>query len=278
MLHVLSGRGGRRWSDNDRHFGPFTFAYSKTYRPIAVILSSGSIDQDSPGCCIRFQALGCTLICELPQMIKPWRRWVDLKYEPAYGIQGYWDEHPREYGFSLSDGYLNVRLGRQTNDSSTEQRWGCFLPWTQWRQVAHRIYNADGSLVGDVARLRVGDEKGWERYKAVTDAAVRAKFAVIDYDGCRIEVEGRIEEREWRLGTGYFRWLGYLVPRKRSRAMNLAFSDEVGPEKGSWKGGMVGHSVEILPGETPDAAMRRYCDMEHSARGRKYRITFAGAA
>jgi hypothetical protein len=69
----------RRWGDNDKHFGPITFAHSEKWRPFAAVLSSGSIERESPGCCIRFQAFGATMICELPPIIKPWRRWVDLR-------------------------------------------------------------------------------------------------------------------------------------------------------------------------------------------------------
>lgn len=49
-----------------------------------------------------------------------------------------------------------------------------------------------------------------------------------------------------------------------------------GPEKGSWKGGTIGHSIEMLPDELHEAAFRRYCDQDHRAKGRSYRIRFIG--
>src|SRR4051812_33783300 len=125
-----------RWSDNDRYFGPFTYARDGKYRPLAIILSSGDGD-DYPGCKLRFSGFGHTLIIALPAIIKPWRRWVDTtKYKWSDNPKGgYWDTGACKYGFTISDGHLSVGLGRVTNDSSTEQRWGCFLPWTQWRHV-----------------------------------------------------------------------------------------------------------------------------------------------
>ena len=258
----------RRWGDNDRHLGPLTFAFRETWRPIAITLSSGSTERESPGCCIRFQAFGATMICELPPIIKPWRRWVDLLGKEWAQGDGYWDEHPREYGFMLSSGHLSIALGAQTNDSSTEQRWGCFLPWTQWRQVAHRLYHADGSLAGEVA------SKGFDVLREVQDSLEKAKFQIIDFDGERIEVETYVEERERRLGTGWFRWLGYLVPKKMSRSLDIRFKSEVGPEKGSWKGGTLGHGIDMLPGETQEQAMRRYCEQDHRSKYQRYRITF----
>lgn len=259
----------RRWSDNDHHFGPLTFAYSASWRPLAITLDSGSALHESPGCCLRFQAFGATAICELPQIIKPWRKWVDLTgREWAHG-KGYWDEHPREYGFSLSDGHLSVKFGAQTGDSSTTEDWGCFLPWTQWRQIAHRLYNADGILAGEVANVQ------WDKWQAIRDGVKRSRFAIIDHDGERIEVETFVEEREWRLGTGWFRWLGYIAPKKHARSLDLSFKSEVGPEKGSWKGGTVGHGIDMQPGETQEQTLRRYCDQDHRSKYRKYRIAFA---
>lgn len=257
-------RRRRRWSDNDHHFGPLLFAYSKSWKPLGIVLDSGK----TSGCHIRFSAFGGTLICELPAIIKPWRKWVDLTGKEWANGPGYWDEHEREYGFILSSGHLSVKLGAQTNDSSTTQDWGCFLPWTQWRQIAHRLYNADGSAAGDVANLP------WDKWQAARDGVTKSRFAITDQDGERIAVETYAEEREWRLGTGWFRWLGYIVPKKRSRSLDIAFKSEVGPEKGSWKGGVMGHGIDMLPGETQEQAFRRYCEQEHRSKYRNYKITF----
>ena len=54
----------RRWSDNDRHFGPLTFAYTKAYRPFCVVLDSGK----TSGCHIRFSAFGGGNVVYLPQV------------------------------------------------------------------------------------------------------------------------------------------------------------------------------------------------------------------
>lgn len=257
----------RRWGDNDRHVGPFTFAFRESWRPFTIMLSSGSTERESPGCNLRFQAFGATMICELPPIIKPWRQWVDLRGKEWAQSDGYWDEHPREYGFCLSGGHLSVHLGANTNDSSTTQDWGCFLPWTQWRQIAHRLYNADGSLAGDVA-------DSFENLWKVREALTKAHFAIIDYDAERIEVETYVEEREWRLGTGWFRWLGFIAPKRKCRSLDITFKSEVGPEKGSWKGGTIGHGIEMLPDETQEQAMRRYCEQEHRSKYRKFKISF----
>lgn len=275
-------RRKRRWShEGDHHIGPLLFNYSKGYNPWAIIMSSGSNDRENPGCCVRFQAFGVTLICELPPIVKPWRKWVDTsKYEWASkdGPGGYWDEHPREYGFRLSDGHLHVNLGAYTHDSETTQDWGCFLPWTQWRHVRHSLYDLDGKHFWTEEE---GDVKlGMSRYDAMhaaREACPTASFAFIDYDDEEGIAKTRIEEREWHFGTGYFKWLSLFRRPKIHRSLDIEFSGETGPEKGSWKGGTTGTSIEMRPGELHEAAFARYCAEEHRSKYRRYRISFAGS-
>lgn len=252
----------RRWGDNDKHFGPFTFSYSKTYRPIAVVLASA--EEDYPGCSIRFSAFGLTFISVIPAVIKPHRQWVDTsKYEWAQksGAGGYWDEHQREYGFSLSDGFLNISLGRQTNDSSTEQRKGYFLPWTQWRFIRTSWYG----LAGEHLRTdwetdnREVRRAQWDSQHDFKASAPSASFEFFDFDGELISVRTLIEEREWKLGTGLFKWLSFFRKARIRRSLDLDFSKETGRRKGSWKGGTTGHSIDMLPNELHEAAFRRYC-------------------
>lgn len=262
----------RRWGDNDKHFGPFTYAYSKTYRPLGVYLNSGGGEDDGePACSLRLSAFGVTLFCELPAVIKPYRTHVKT---PS---GGYWDVHPTEYSVSLNEGgHLSVHHGAQTHDSSTSKYWGCFLPWTQWRMVAHRVYSADGVLQGDVHTFGRAFEN-WERRHALIEATPKAVFVMRDFDDEVIEVTTYIEEREWWFGEGWFKWLAWFRPRKIRRSLDLRFSSETGPDKGSWKGGTTGTGIDMLPGEEAEAAFRRYCDEEHRARGaRSYKVTYVG--
>ncbi len=265
-----------RWSDNDRYFGPFTFSWvgSKGYRPVAVILKSwGSGDDDDGPASLRLSFVWFTIIVWLPPILRPQRSKVypsswDAATVTRLGRNWYWDVKVREYGFSYSDGFVQIHYGICPGDSSLDQTWCKHLPWTQWRQIAHRLYNADGSLAGDVADLP------WDQWPTIRDGVRRAHFAVTDYDGARIAVDTYVEERERRLGTGWFRWLGHIAPKRQCRSLNISFRSEVGPEKGSWKGGMMGHGIDMLPGETQEQAFRRYCDQEHRSKYKPYRITF----
>lgn len=262
-----------RWSDNDRYFGPFTYARdNRGYRPIAFQIDSGDGD-DYAGCRLRMSGFGHTLILALPAIIKPSRRWVEITTEPtrsqviAQGRQpGYWDQHRREYGFSISDGHLSIQLGRQTHDSSTTQSWSTFLPWTQWRFIRHSLYDLEGNHFWTYpqrkgrARLDASAWKNqWAVEHAVEDACPSASFEFDDFDGERITAKTKIEEREWHFGEGWFKWLSLFRRPKIRRALKLDFSAEVGRRKGSWKGGTVGHGIDMLAGELHEAAFRRYC-------------------
>ena len=45
--------------------------------------------------------------------------------------------------------------------------------------------------------------------------------------------------------------------RRVSKYINIDFSDEVGERSGSWKGGRLGCSYNMQPGETPLQTLRR---------------------
>jgi len=257
----------RRWSDNDRCVGPLTYARDgKGYRPLAVILASG--DDEYPGSSLRLSGFGHTVILALPHWFPPpYREKVPAKSWDAatrerLGRDWYWAIDRREYGFTLVEGHLNISLGRQSNDSSTEQRWGCFLPWTEWRHVRHSFYGLQGEHVAtlpDTGKSYLGDEGRWERERAIKDATPTVSFDFEDFDGEQITATAKIEEREWRFGAGWFKWLSLFRRPKVRRSLDLRFSAEVGKRKGSWKGGTLGHGIEMLPGELHEAAFRRYC-------------------
>lgn len=257
----------RRWGDDDSYFGPFTYAAdSHGYRPFAMILSSG--EEEYPGASFRVSGFGRTLILALPGwVLRPYRKKVvaaswDAATVERLGRNWYWDVTRREYGASLHKGFLSVSLGRQTMDSSTEQSWGYFLPWTQWRHVRHSFYGLAGEHVAtlpDAGKSYLGDPGRWEREQAIKDAVPTISFDFDDFDGERITATTKIEEREWRFGTGWFKWLSLFRKPKIGRSLDLDFSAEVGKRKGSWKGGTTGHSIEMLPGELHESAFRRYC-------------------
>jgi len=264
-----------RWSDNDRYFGPFTYARERgSYKPITVALYSGD-DESRADCRLRVSALGHTLICPMPPIVHPWRQKVyphgawDEATVQRLGRDWYWSCYPREYSFTIAEGALHLRFGRQTHDSGTDQSKCYFLPWSQWRHVRHSLYGLKGEHFADMPEHRQLMET-WDWRKALEDACPKIVFRFNDFDGEEIKATTRIEEREWRAGAGWFKWLSWFRKPKVSRSLDIRFAKETGPRKGSWKGGTTGHSIDMLPGELHESAFRRYC-AEHD-------MTFIGEA
>jgi len=268
-----------RLTDNDRNFGPFTFA--RWHKRFGIGLSSG--DDESPGNSLLITGFGWALRIALPTIIQPHREkkiadsW-DEETVKRMGRNWYYNTTECEFGFALSDmgnGYdfLQVHFGQQSGDSRTEKSWCCHLPWKQWKSVRTSVYSPTGEHFASLERGKFFD------YMKRKEECPKCHFGFEDHDGEMIVATCSIEEHEWHRGEGWFSWLRFFYPKKIRRSLDLKFSAEVGPEKGSWKGGTIGHGIEMMAGETPRKAFERYCAKEHDARqGRKFRIRFIGPA
>ena len=256
----------RRYSGNDRHFGPFTYSIhnGQGWRPFGLMLDSGGDHEDSGnnGCNLKLHGFGRTLIVELPRLLPDFR----IKHVPT------------SYGFTFSDKTLHVHYGPQTHDSITTKSKCFFLPFLNWRFVRQSWYGPTGQHIETLWETKSKEVRRaqWDWRHEFEKTLVKTRFEIEDYDGKRIGVSTHIEEREWRFGTGLFSWLSLFRSAKISRTLDISFDHEVGPEKGSWKGGLIGTSIVMEPGELHEAAFRRYCDMEHRDKSGKYRIKLIG--
>lgn len=272
----------RRLTDRDRRLGPIEIgARHAEWRPLSIVLSSG--DDEHPGCALTLRAFGWSVRVRLPNVIEPHRTKITAQSWDAatiarMGRNWYFEVHPREFGFHLNDGFLQVFLGAQTDDSLTTRSWSKFLPWTQWRHIRRSLFDEQGRhFVTEWDRARGFPLRdSWAAQVAAHEACPAVRFLIEDGDGTRVVVTTRIEEREWRFGTGAFRWLSVFRRPMIKRALDIDFAAEVGPDKGSWKGGLRGTSIEMLPGELHDAAFARYCAREHSSKNGRYSIKLLG--
>ncbi len=276
-----------RLCDDQRQFGPVTYGRAG-WKATRFVWSSGGGDADAARNHLTVYAFGWVARMYLPNILAPFRikhfaaSW-DAATVARMGRNFYFETFPREYGFSLSDGFLQLFLGAQTHDSDTTQSWCKHLPWTQWRFDRESIYGLNGELLWQQTERdrRAEREAGGHPFVgffAAKRAAQRTVFVMTDYDGERIEATTLIEQREYLFGEGWFKWLSIFRPRRIRRSLDIEFSAQVGPEKGSWKGGTLGHGIEMLPGELHEAAFRRYCEQEHTSKYRRFQITFVGRA
>jgi hypothetical protein len=277
LTAIFPPRHRRRWSDNERNLGPFTYSHDRSSN-LELMIDSG--DEESPGASLRLRALGHTLILWLPSWaLRPHREKViaetwDAATVTRLGRNWYWDTTKRAFGFYVFEWHhFVVKYGAQTDNSKTDKSWGCFLPFNDWRHVRRSLYDLSGKHFWSEGEKHAR----WEVTDAVKAACPKAVFEFDDFDGERIQASTMIEEREWRFGTKWCRWLSMFRRPRVSRALSIEFSKEVGTEKDSWKGGTLGHGIEMLPGELHEAAFRRYCEQGQRGRnGRTFRITFVG--
>lgn len=263
-----------RLTDRDKKFGPLTVWRCENWRPWRLVWSSGG-DGDCDRTANTLTAYGFGWIAQLPlpNILQPWRVKHKANWDAAtvarLGRDWYYETHPREYGFSLSDGFFQLFLGPQTHDSITTKSWAKRLPWMNWRHVRHSLYRTDGSHFWTEPK-----KSDISEYIAQRDSCPKVSFEFDDFDGERITATCHVEEREWRFGEGWFKWLSIFRRPRVERSLSLEFDKEVGPEKGSWKGGIVGHGTDMLPSDTCESAFRRYCEQEHRSKYRTFKIHF----
>jgi hypothetical protein len=240
-------------TEHDRNWGPFTVG---PWTKLFSIRLTGA-DEDEAITYFTLVGFGWALRIKMPFNIKP-----------AGGF------NEKEYGISLHDmgnGYdfLIVKFGQQTHDSRTTKDWCKHLPWKQWRCVRSSVYTP----VGDHFATQAGD---FFEFMRVRETCPSEQFEIEDYDGKRIIATCFIEEREWHRGEGWFRWMKWFWPAKIHRSLDIRFSEEVGPGKNDWKGGTIGHGIDMQKGETPLDAFKRYCEGEKRSKYKNYRIKFIG--
>lgn len=127
------------------------------------------------------------------------------------------------YGFSFHGSALWIHFGKMTGRSQGPRRYAAFdMPWA-WRHRKHEVLSEPKSHPYTY-RLRSGE--------------VQERTATI-----------KEERRLWTRP-----WLPY---KRESRYIDISFSDEVGERSGSWKGGVLGCSFDMLEGETPLTTLRR---------------------
>lgn len=260
------------------------------YSSIGLSLSSGC--DEWPGCKLVIQGLGRYVQVWLPRLLRPIRQFKDLSKnigrdgyawlrQNADGTCGYTEVFERRYGFTYSERAVHVYYGKQMMEWPGCKSKCFFLPWLESRFIRLSFYDLAGNhFFTEWERdRRSGFRDSWEAHHAVKDACPKVSFIIDDYDGQRITATTHIEEREWRQGTGWFRWLSLFRKPMVRRSLSINYSGEVGPEKGSWKGGTIGTGIDMLPGELHEAAFRRFCEGEQRAKhNRRFRVTYVGRA
>lgn len=243
------------------------------YRDYGIELSTGYSDEypyKKPTNSLHIKFLYHSWWFAIPQIIKPKTKWVDTsKYEwatpNADGKKGYWDHIRRDYGISTFENTVHIHYGIQPgswsrddpkNSDHTKVLW---IPWMTKRFIRTSYYEPESQkhLKTYYARKR-GDMRNYldDEYKFI-ESIPKLLIKFKDFDGEEITAKAHVEEREWRHGTGWFKWLSLFVKPTICRSLYISYDKETGYEKGSWKGGTVGQSIDIRKGEIVESAFMR---------------------
>ena len=176
--------------------------------------------------------------------------WVQFYINlPIYST---WDdcEYP-EYGFYYFNNSLVIEYGYGFNKKKFVH-----MPWElDWVRTSRMKKDGtwDHELRGGPRKQYNEAESAWEKENLWTEShpyKYVTKGGELQDD---ITATIRVEEREWRPRA--FRWTKLFA--RTSKTITVDFDKEVGNQRGSWKGGTVGCSYTMLPGESPYDTLKR---------------------
>lgn len=156
------------------------------------------------------------------------------------------DEHYEgyEYGFYYHDKAFVLCLGRKHKY--------IYMPWNfEW-------FKTETEHKGNKIFVeRKGDRLNWD-----TRREIEKDIQYYEYPYTYVLKDGTVQNVTARVHVKTmfwcWRWCMWLTwPRKSRKYIDIDFSGEVGERAGSWKGGTVGCSYNMNPGETPEQTLRR---------------------
>lgn len=226
-------------------------------------------------CNLHFGLFGHSWWFKIPQLFKPRKKWVDTtRYDWSKNSNGgFWEHIQRRYGISITSDTIHIAYGIQPggwhrddpeNSDHTKVFW---IPWKNMTYHHEELFTPDWesyAILHEPAK-RVPfkhRQEVHELHRRIKEKVPKIKFKFNDYDGEEIIATCYISKRMWRHGISWCKWLGYIRKPLVKYALDLEFSKETGYNKGSWKGGTIGHSVEMEYGESPIEAFKRYGSAE----------------
>lgn len=153
-----------------------------------------------------------------------------------------WCYEPHEimesWGFTTCDRTIQLRWGRRCKV--------VYLPW-DFTHIKTEYQDLLGGWFVSSKRYDPDEESYRARFEypytyTLKNGEVQHRTA-----------EVKVSRSEWRWRC--LKWLP-LFAKKRTY-IDVQFSDEVGERTGSWKGGTIGCSYEMRPGETSEDTLRR---------------------
>lgn len=148
---------------------------------------------------------------------------------------------PPSYGIVIFEGMLSIHYGRKF--------WAWSLPFVTWVHMGHYVDIKD---VGYVNTLTYGK---WCEYREDHRNEVNMFTSpyVDSFDNSVVNATFWKEYRVWR--RKWLTWLPFFEMKREY--IEIEFDKDVGRRKHSWKGGVLGTSYDLLPGEDPKTCLKR---------------------
>ena len=164
-----------------------------------------------------------------------------------------WDDcdYP-EYGFYYHESNLVICYGMDKHKF-------IHMPWElDWYRTSK--LRKDGAWEHEISKdkRRKFNHKDFEAQEAHEKEVLWSEDYPYIYNLKYGEVQNRIatvKVRECEHRPRWFKWTSLFS--KISKYIDISFSDEVGEETGSWKGGTIGCNWDMLKCETPEQSLRR---------------------
>lgn len=170
---------------------------------------------------------------------------------PSFGVKtGGYDSENVRWGFYL---YPNLHDWQDSCFFFGRKSWRWYMPWTyEWEMTEHLDWN-----MKPVITQRDGDKQNWEIWYPKVEQYKKEYAREFDYTYRLKNGEAQhriasvtIDRRTWKM-----RWFPWK--KMVHTSIDVAFNDEVGERTGSWKGGTIGCSYDILSNEDPVTTLRR---------------------
>lgn len=174
-------------------------------------------------------------VISLPDIIKPATATV-LNY---YTKQSYSKVISKQYGILFAEDMLVIYYGKNEG-SSNDEKFSYTIPWLDYTFVRTEYLNTDGSIY----KICYG-------YDTLDDDELPTMSIFFnDYDGeCNYAIMTR-EKKIWHRGVKSFKWLKHITKPIVRETVGLNFEKEIGLAKHTYKGGILGTGIDMLPGET----------------------------
>jgi hypothetical protein len=156
------------------------------------------------------------------------------------------------YGFDIHGNAIWIYKGGDFDESwgqvTSNAWWTWDLPWFTFNHIGHFLMRKDGSW-------RRVEKSEFSHDIIENDESILVEKHDYLYERINGEVQKRIatcnvEKRVWSR-----KWFPFVKMVKKT--MNVNFSDEVGEQSGSWKGGVIGTGHDMLPNENVAQCVNR---------------------